>query len=66
MRCYYHNDADGRCVAGFVCDELPFKKGKEEVCDICERPTKKFIQCFDDKCCPSCAAKFEKAEKERK
>ena len=34
MKCFYYNDADGKCAgfwvcwgAGFTCVELPFKKG---------------------------------------
>ncbi len=46
---------------------LKYKK-KKEVCDICSKPSNKFVQCIDDKCCPSCAAewvKWEKAEESR-
>ncbi len=38
-------------------------KKEKETCDACGKPSKEFIQCLDDKCCPSCAKKFIGFEK---
>ncbi len=37
----------------------------KEVCDECDKPSDKFVQCDDAKCCPSCATEWEKAEQIR-
>ncbi len=49
----------GLCID---CDKNKNTWQEEEVCDECDKPSKTFIQCDDNKCCPSCAAEWEEAE----